>query len=422
MKTDAALRRIRIRLAIIYAALTGLTLIVMAGFALNSDAQVRDSSLNDDLRAAVQQASADIVLTEGGVLDTEQFLANTELRQSYPIIFVWATSDNTESGVELVGEPAYDVGGDSNLEDYAASVLHDGQQWPWTLWYEPWDDAEPHINLRAQGSRITTFDGADTRLAVIAVADEADWFEGSSDFRRRIYVVSVFLVVLSALAGWFIAGRAIRPTARSLFQQERLIADAAHELRTPVARIRAVAEGGVAGDEPAEVALARVVDEAEGAGYIIDDLLTLARMDAGRQTVQTEPIRLDLLAEQIVAHYPDVTLHLVPTEVYADPGLLTRAIDNLLRNAFAHGADGSGDAAVELSVYPSTLVVSDRGPGIDPAALDHLFDRFHTDETSTGHGLGLPIARWIVEAHGGTLSAANRPDSGATFTITFPKS
>jgi signal transduction histidine kinase len=73
-------------------------------------------------------------------------------------------------------------------------------------------------------------------------------------------------------------------------------------------------------------------------------------------------------------------------------------------------------------VYPTTLIVADSGPGIAGDALTHLFERFHTNETSNGHGLGLPIARWIIEAHSGTLSASNRPDGGAEFTIAFPKS
>ena len=162
-----------------------------------------------------------------------------------------------------------------------------------------------------------------------------------------------------------------------------MIADAAHELRTPVAGILAAAEGGIAGDEASDQALERVVAVAGDAGTALDDLLALARMDAGRQSVEKEQLRLDQLAETVAAAYPGVDVEVVKTIVTGDPGLLRRAIDNLLRNAVAHGHLPNEDSRVTLTVYPNRVIVSDRGPGIERAEMTRIFERFQSRTGST---------------------------------------
>lgn len=118
---------------------------------------------------------------------------------------------------------------------------------------------------------------------------------------------------------------------------------------------------------------------------MVDDLLVLARMDAGREDLRRERLRLDLLAEAVAAEYPDVRVEAVETVVNGDAGLLRRAISNLgTRNAVLHSRDrhqGRG--------YPSRVIVADRGPGIDPIVAPYLFERFRTGPASQGHGLGL---------------------------------
>jgi two-component system OmpR family sensor kinase len=145
---------------------------------------------------------------------------------------------------------------------------------------------------------------------------------------------------------------------------------------------------------------------------MVDDMLVLARMDAGRERVGTETLRLDLLAEEVASPHPGVSVESVETVVEGDPGLLRRAISNLVRNAVSHGS-----APIKVVVYPSRVVVTDSGPGIPEDMLDRVFERFQTGPNSRGHGLGLPIVRWIAEAHGGTVTARNRPEGGAEVTI-----
>ncbi len=125
----------------------------------------------------------------------------------------------------------------------------------------------------------------------------------------------------------------------------------------------------------------------------------------------------------------DRTLHLdAPTSVLVpgDPQRLRQVIDNLLRNVRTHTPPGT-TAAVAIRTGPSAtqLIVEDDGPGIDPDHLDHIFDRFWRNDTSRtrstgGTGLGLAIVAGIVAAHGGTITATDRPGGGARFTVELP--
>lgn len=260
-------------------------------------------------------------------------------------------------------------------------------------------------------------DGLETRGAVIAVVDPAESDAAHDDLRARVLGIATALVLAAAAAAWFVAGRTTRPVARALGQQERFLADAAHELRTPIAAIRATAEAPLADADEASIRLDRVAALASSASTMTDDLLTLARMDAERMELRTEPTRLDLLVEAVVDDHPAV--HLAAEEVVAevDPSLMSRAVANLLRNALDHGG-ATAEAPVDITVDAGGVTVADAGPGL-PEGID-LFARFGSGSTSTGHGLGLPLARWIARAHGGDLTAEDRPTGGAVLKLRLP--
>ncbi|MCP4249966.1 MAG: HAMP domain-containing histidine kinase [bacterium] len=252
-------------------------------------------------------------------------------------------------------------------------------------------------------------------MAAIAVVDRYDFYADHDRLTNRVMIAAAFLVGAAAWAGFWLAGRGTRATGAALAQQERLLSDAAHELRTPVAKIRAVAESGMAGDEPPSDALGRVARLGEDAGQMVDDMLFLARLDADREELHKEPLRLDLLVEEVASKLDGVTIEAVETVVDGDAGLLRRAVSNLLRNAASHGG-----GEIKATVYPSRVIVGDRGPGIDPTVAGHLFERFHTGPSSNGHGLGLPIVKWIVEAHGGSIAVTARDGGGTEATLTLP--
>lgn len=231
---------------------------------------------------------------------------------------------------------------------------------------------------------------------------------------------SILSLVCLALAGRFVAGRMIRPALTALEQQEALLADAAHDLRTPLTTLRTLAETAL--HDPGQRAdlLPRTVTLSARMGGIVDDLLTRARLAAGVERLDRRPLRLDHLVGTLVEEMGvGVRLELEPSVVLADPDLLRRAVANLIENALTHGRPaGGGPPTVTATVRTGGQVtVCDDGPGIDPAQAKKIFERFHSGSRSSG--LGLAISRWVAHAHGGTLTVLPSA-KGAVFVLTLP--
>jgi two-component system OmpR family sensor kinase len=216
----------------------------------------------------------------------------------------------------------------------------------------------------------------------------------------------------------------------------RFVADASHELRTPITSIRGYAElfrrGAADRPEDLERAMRRIEDEGARMGVLVDDLLLLARLDQGRPLVR-EPVDLSGIVSDAVADAravdPDRTVELVSEEsvtVVGDQLRLRQLLANLLDNARTHTPPGTPvTVRVSRSDDTATIEVADRGPGMSEEEASRVFERFYRGDPSRsrasgGTGLGLSIARAIVEAHGGTISVASAPDQGATFTVSFP--
>lgn len=215
-------------------------------------------------------------------------------------------------------------------------------------------------------------------------------------------------------------------------------ADASHELRTPLAIIRGEAEVALAQERtPAEYreTLNIIQDEAGRVAGLVEDLLALARADANQHELQREELYLNDLVEEscravkVLAQSRQVALLVEPAadlSLQGDPQLLRRMVLNLLDNALKYTPPG-GFVRVELTRNGAhaELTISDTGIGIPAHAAPHVFDRFYrVDKTRTraagGSGLGLPIVKWIAEAHQGTITLESQPDAGSTFRIRLP--
>lgn len=230
---------------------------------------------------------------------------------------------------------------------------------------------------------------------------------------------------------------ALAARAYSESELRRFIADASHELRTPLASVRGYAQLTLTGPDPLSDtqrrSIERVESEARRMAALVDDLLLLARLDAGQRLADGD-VELALVAIDAVNDAQTVDpdrqwrLRVAPDAAEVVPGdedRLRQVIANLLRNAQTHTPPGTiVTTSLEREGDEAVLRVDDTGPGIDPAVRERLFERFargdHSRSRSAGStGLGLSIAHAIVTAHGGTIAVASSA-SGATFTVRLP--
>src|SRR5262249_14486851 len=218
----------------------------------------------------------------------------------------------------------------------------------------------------------------------------------------------------------------------------QFLADASHELRTPVASIRGYAElfrMGAARDRAGtEMAMRRIEEEAKRMGVLVEDLLTLARLDATparrRAYVDLAALASDAVEDaRATAPEREIALHAARHAfVSGDPHQLHQVLANLMGNALVHTPPGT---PIEVSVSDdgANVIVSvrDHGPGLPDGSAERLFDRFWRAEGGrergkAGAGLGLATVGGAVEAHDGRVSAENAPGGGAVFTVLLPVS
>ena len=259
---------------------------------------------------------------------------------------------------------------------------------------------------------------------IASVTEAARHIAATEDLGRRIEVATHDEV--GELAQHFNA--MLDTLERSVAAQRQLVADASHELRTPITSLRTNIEvlaesDALPPDERARL-LADVEEQTTELGMLVADLIELARGDEPRR--ESEDVRLDELVREAVArarrHAPQVRFEadLQPAVVEGTRERLARAVNNLLDNAGKHSPPGG---LVEVRVDAGGVRVRDHGTGVDPEDLPHLFDRFYRGASSRGRpgsGLGLAIVRQVAEQHGGSVHAANAPDGGAEFVLELP--
>jgi heavy metal sensor kinase len=315
---------------------------------------------------------------------------------------------------------------------------------------------------------------------VVAAAMSLEGVDRSVDrLRLLLLVAGPVVLVLAALGGTLVAGKALRPVAamttkaavigrgrlhervvvppardelarlavtlngmlerieNQVAEQRRLVGDASHELRTPLAVMRAELDVGRRGAElpaAARELLASIDEEVEVMTRLVDNLLILARGDEGRLDLGRAPLRLDELAADRVDRMRSVaeakgvrlTLRGEPAEVVGDRRRLGEVVTNLLDNAVKYTPAG-GQVEVGVTAHPGLvrLTVDDTGPGIPADDLSRVFDRFYRvdsarSRTEGGAGLGLAICRELVTAHGGRITAARRPAGGSSLIVELP--
>ena len=239
---------------------------------------------------------------------------------------------------------------------------------------------------------------------------------------------------LAAVGGLYMARRAVRPVREAFDRQRAFIADASHELKTPLTLIRVdteVLQGNLQDPDDRELA-DEVLAETDRMGTILSDLLTMARLDADALDVARKPFDLsNLIEEEIERFGVRATREGVRFEVRApdellatgDPARTGQILAALLDNALRFTPSG-GSVEVSASRQDGAIeaIVTDSGPGIPPEHLTRIFDRFYRAESARtreggGTGIGLAIARDLARAQGGDLEAANAKNGGAVFRL-----
>jgi signal transduction histidine kinase len=218
-------------------------------------------------------------------------------------------------------------------------------------------------------------------------------------------------------------------------QRRNMLADISHELRTPITVIQGNVEGILDGLYPADEArLKSIIEETQILSRLVDDLRTLALAESGALHLKHEPTNLGELIRDAVSGFETqakeknvkIELWLANVEdANVDPQRLREVLMNLLSNALRYSPRG-GEVRISLSesevggTRSVTISVKDSGPGIDPTILPHVFDRFYKSSDSGGMGLGLSIAKYLVEAHDGKIGAESEPGQGTTISVTIP--
>lgn len=218
------------------------------------------------------------------------------------------------------------------------------------------------------------------------------------------------LLLVAATTGFLLSGRAMRPASDALSGQEQFLAEAAHELRTPLASLRLQAESGGAD-------ATRLVATVDRLDHLVTALLVRARVQSGSFEPERVPLRLDQLVEQMLDEYGDdvaIIIDAAPVVVTGDPVLIGQAVRNVIDNAMRYAPE----AATRVTVAEGAVIIDDRGPGIavsDRAAAVRV-------GTGSGRGLGagLTIVGWVMELHQGTLALTDAPGGGLRVELRFP--
>jgi heavy metal sensor kinase len=315
-------------------------------------------------------------------------------------------------------------------------------------------------------------------LTLIAVSSLDRIYSRLDRLRNLLLIIVPAALLAAGLGGWFMARRALAPVShitataaaissssldrrvpvskskdelaylaiifnrmisrleQNFKSQQQFIADASHDLRTPLTIVRAELELLLQKpdlDPETRTGVERCIIEAERLSALSNDLLLLARADSRQLGTTRERIRLDeFLVDSIsrmtpLAKQKQISLRVDledPVEISCDPPMLRRAITNLLENAIKFSPESSTiDVALQSRDHSALISISDHGIGISPAELPRLFDRFYRGDrarSTQGSGLGLAIAKALIESHKGTLELESTPGAGTTARISLP--
>jgi signal transduction histidine kinase len=404
------LRRLRVSLTLLFTAALAAGLAALALVVIHKDSDARIDSLESKMGRRVTGSSRLIYYSNRGRLRLDG-LREDDLTAGTPEIRVFnGTGPRPRQIFAGVRNPLPLAARD------LASIAHRAATTEQLVATTVTDRDGTRVRLLA-GPFFRDPDGA-AAGAVVSAASLAATEAAHRELVLTIVVACGGLLLLAGLAGYLLAGRSLRPAARSLAQQEALFADAAHELRSPIASIRAILEAAQLEPATATAAIEEARATSVRMGETVGTLLAWARLEAGTEPATATELRLDQLVEDVAAELDPggrIELETEPVVVTANPTLIRIAVRNILDNALRHGSDR--EDSVTVTVATGAVTVRDRGPGLAAGALGrHGVTRFRSGSPE-GTGLGLSIASRIAELHGGQLTARDRDGGGTELII-----
>jgi signal transduction histidine kinase len=331
------------------------------------------------------------------------------------------------------------------------------------------------VDMRVLSERVQYRDHA---YVAVVMAPLGDLAEATAELRRTLGLGILVALTVAGVGGWIVGRQTLRPleamaaqaTAitgsttgqhlqtpnahdelgrlgmafnglldrmmHTLEAQRQFMADASHELRTPVSVVRSTAQVTLARDgrspEDYREMMVIVGEQADRLSHLVDMMFLMSRAEANGLPMAPEPIYIDDVvsecarALQVLARERDVAVTADgdnEVRFTGDNRLLRQMVTNLLDNAVRHAAcGGTVRATVDQAASAITIRVVDDGPGVPADAHERIFQRFaRLNQEYAGAGLGLPIARWIAEAHGGSLVLESSGPGGSTFLVTIPR-
>ena len=295
-------------------------------------------------------------------------------------------------------------------------------------------DAGHGRTLRLHAERFRRMNGRP--LIAVAMADDVELEDRFAALIAAFSVAAIVAVLLVTLGGSFLVRQSTTPIERSVAHMRRFMADAAHELRTPLAVVRSRAEVALQqrrSETEYVNTLQGIERESERLSGLVENLLLLARADTGELPLNRESLFLDDItldathAAHTLAERKGVELSVTDFDeapIIGDRTLVRQLVLILLDNGVKFTpAGGRVNVRVTHAGDHSLLEVSDTGPGIPPQHLPHVFERFFRGDPSRargdGAGLGLAIARWIAEEHGAEITVASEQGQGTHVTVRF---
>jgi signal transduction histidine kinase len=397
--------------ALVLLTLGALLLVALTRFVAGDlDASLRAAT--SEIALATERREREAAATGGSAIDAVE-----ELRIPGRDLFLFDTA----------GRPLVPATAASEIARVAARTAREGAT-------DDRIELPPDRTLQLHAERFSTSSGHP--YVALALADRDALDDRYASLIGLLAALGAMGLVLVAGGGWVLARHSVAPVQRSMEQMRRFVADAAHELRTPVAVLRTRADVALQRERSSAEyvgALQALGRETERLSGIVDDLFTLTRADAGERPLHTARVQFDELvldavsATGALAERRGVALSVGAADevvLEADAALLRQLVVILLDNAIKFSERG-GVVRVDLHASSSaaTLTVCDTGVGIPPDELPRVFDRFYRGESArgstSGAGLGLSIAQWIATAHRARIEVASAPGEGTTITVTF---